>query len=65
EALMLEPTETESKETLDAAAEIIISLLKKAKTDAASLHAAPQTTPVGRPDEVQAARNPKLRYTFA
>lgn len=64
EALMLEPTETESKETLDAAADIIIALLQKAKTDPDALHAAPLSTPVGRPDEVLAARNPKLRYTF-
>lgn len=61
EALMLEPTETESKETLDWAAQVIISLLQKAKTDPQSLHDAPLTTPVGRPDEVMAARNPKLR----
>lgn len=64
EALMIEPTETESKETLDWAAGVIIELLKKAKTDPEALHNAPVTTPVGRPDEVTAARSPKLRFGF-
>lgn len=62
EALMLEPTETESKETLDWAGGIISELLKKAYTDAESLHNTPATTPIGRPDEVAAARTPILRY---
>ncbi len=62
EALMFEPTETESKETLDKACDIVISLLKKAYTDPDALHNAPTTTPIGRPDEVLAARKPKLRY---
>ncbi len=62
EALMFEPTETEGKETLDAAAEAVIGLLKKAETDPESLHAAPVTTPIGRPDEVGAARNPRLHW---
>lgn len=62
EALMFEPTETESKETLDSVCEIVISLLEKAKTDPDSLHMAPLTTPVSRPDEVTAARKPILIY---
>ncbi len=64
EALMFEPTETESKDTLDDACDIIISLLKKAYTAPDELHAAPVTTSVGRPDEVTAARSPKLRYMW-
>ncbi|MDL2238532.1 aminomethyl-transferring glycine dehydrogenase subunit GcvPB, partial [Christensenellaceae bacterium OttesenSCG-928-K19] len=64
EALMFEPTETESKETLDNALMEICEILERAYTDAESLHAAPVTTPVGRPDEVVAARQPRLRYMF-
>lgn len=64
EALMFEPTETESKETLDEAAAAITQIIKMAYTDAESLHSAPHHAPVGRPDEVTAARSPKLRYTF-
>ncbi|MEG1103456.1 MAG: aminomethyl-transferring glycine dehydrogenase subunit GcvPB [Oscillospiraceae bacterium] len=64
EALMLEPTETESKETLDFAADVIIEILQKAKTDPQLLHASPKSTPVSRPDEVAAARNPRLRFMF-
>jgi len=60
EALMFEPTETEGKEVLDEAADIVISLLEKAKTDPESLHQAPQHTPISRPDEVLAARKPVL-----
>lgn len=62
EALMLEPTETESKETLDWAGGIIAELLAKAYTDPEALHNTPATTPIGRPDEVGAARTPILRY---
>ncbi len=65
EALMFEPTETEGKETLDAAAEAVKEILALAKTDPERLHGAPHTTPIGRPDEVGAARNPVLRYEFA
>ncbi|MEG2087115.1 MAG: aminomethyl-transferring glycine dehydrogenase subunit GcvPB [Angelakisella sp.] len=62
EALMFEPTETESKETLDWAAGVVIALLEKAHTHPEQLHNAPLTTPIGRPDEVLAARTPKLRF---
>lgn len=61
EALMFEPTETESKETLEEAAAAIIGIIDRAYTDPDSLKAAPTTTVVGRPDEVKAARTPKLR----
>ncbi len=64
EALMIEPTETESKETLDEAAEVYRSLYKMAYENAQALHDAPVTTPVRRLDEVGAARNPRLRYKF-
>ncbi len=56
EALMIEPTETESKETLDAFAEAMLRIAAKAETDPDGLHAAPVTTAVSRPDEVMAAR---------
>jgi len=65
EALMFEPTETEGKETLDLAAEAVLNIIARAKTEPEALHASPVTTPIGRPDEVGAARNPILRYDFA
>ena len=64
EALMVEPTETESLETLDEAARVFLDILAEAKTDAESLHHAPHDCPIGRPDEVTAARSPILRYDF-
>ena len=65
EALMLEPTETESKETLDWAADVFRALYELGKNDPEFMHNAPHHTPIGRPDEVKAARNPIVRYTFA
>lgn len=65
EALMAEPTETESKETLDAAADVFCKIFEEGRTDPESLHSAPHDTAIGRPDEVTAARHPKLRYTWA
>jgi glycine cleavage system P protein (glycine dehydrogenase) subunit 2 len=59
EALMIEPTETESKETLDAFAE---ALLKIRDEGAEFLHDAPHTLPISRPDEVKAAKEPILRW---
>ena len=64
EALMLEPTETESRETLDECAKAMLDILKEAHADPEALHACPVTTPIGRPDEVKAARNPVLKYEF-
>lgn len=64
EALMVEPTETESMETLDEAARVFLDILAEAKTDVESLHHAPHDCPIGRPDEVTAARSPILRYDF-
>ena len=65
EALMLEPTETESRETLDEAAEIFRKLYELGHKDPEYMHAAPHHAQIGRPDEVQAARNPILRWTRA
>ncbi len=62
EALMLEPTETESVETLDEAADKLIKLYAVAHENPEALHAAPLTTPIGRPDETKAARKPVVRY---
>ncbi len=62
EALMIEPTETESRETLDRFIEAMISLADLADRDPDALRAAPVTTPVGRLDEVAAARRMDLRW---
>jgi glycine dehydrogenase subunit 2 len=62
EALMIEPTETESKETLDEFAAALLAIAEEARTRPELLTAAPTTTPVGRLDEVSAARNPTLCY---
>jgi glycine dehydrogenase subunit 2 len=59
EALMIEPTETESKETLDAFAD---ALLRIREEDAEFLHHAPHTLSISRPDEVKAAKEPVLRW---
>lgn len=64
EALMFEPTETESKETLDWAAGVVNEIVSRAHTEPEALHAAPTRAPIRRPDEVRAARTPKLRYSF-
>lgn len=57
EALMVEPTETENKRTLDAWADALERIVQE---PAELLHEAPHTTPISRPDEVRAARNPVL-----
>jgi glycine dehydrogenase subunit 2 len=62
EALMIEPTETESKETLDAFCEAMIRIAKEAENDPHGIHAAPVTTPVRRLDQTKAAREPNLRW---
>lgn len=56
ECLMIEPTETESKETLDAFCDAMIEIARRVDADPESLHAAPCNTPVGRLDEVKAAK---------
>jgi glycine dehydrogenase subunit 2 len=62
EALMVEPTETESRETLDEFARVMHLIAEEAKHSPELLHAAPTTTPIGRLDEVAAARSPVLCY---
>jgi glycine dehydrogenase subunit 2 len=62
EALMIEPTETESKETMDAFAEALRRIDDEAVRDPDFLHAAPYNTPVSRLDEAKAARQPYLRW---
>jgi glycine dehydrogenase subunit 2 len=57
EALMIEPTETESKETLERFVEALIQIAEEARTDPELLKSAPHITPVGRGDEVKAAKD--------
>ena len=64
EALMAEPCETESKETLDWAIDVFKELNDIAYSDPEKLHQAPVKTPVTRLDEVGAARHPVLKYEF-
>jgi glycine dehydrogenase subunit 2 len=63
EAMMIEPTETESRETLDEFCDAMIQIAREAETDPHAVHAAPVTTPVGRLDQTRAARQPDLRWT--
>ena len=62
DSLMIEPTETETRETLDEFAETLIKILEEAGTNPEILKKAPHNTPVSRLDEVQAARKPDLRW---
>ena len=55
----MEPTETESKETLDAFADVLLSIIQE---DAAYLQKAPHTLAISRADEVKAAKEPILRW---
>jgi glycine dehydrogenase subunit 2 len=64
EALMIEPTETESLETLDRFVDVMHDIARLAAADPDRLRAAPVTTPVGRLDEAGAARRPDLRHRF-
>jgi len=63
EALMIEPTETEPPEAVEALAEAMIAVAKEAESDPDVLHGAPWTAPIGRLDEATAARRPVLRWT--
>ncbi|NOU95730.1 aminotransferase class V-fold PLP-dependent enzyme [Paenibacillus sp. LMG 31456] len=63
ECIMIEPTETESKETLDAFIDTMIQIAQEAEENPELLHNAPYTTPVRRLDETQAARKPVLNCT--
>jgi glycine dehydrogenase subunit 2 len=62
EALMIEPTETEPRETLDAFAAAMVRIAERAKSDPASVKAAPKNAPLARLDEVTAARHPQLKW---
>lgn len=62
EALMIEPTETESKETLDEFIDVMIRISEEAKENPEVVQEAPHTTVIKRLDETQAARKPVLRY---
>jgi glycine dehydrogenase subunit 2 len=63
EALMVEPTETESKETIDGLADALNQIASEAVENPELLHDAPVTTPVRRPDEARAARQLTVRWT--
>ena len=65
EALMIEPTETETKETLDAFADALRSILEEAAQDPEIARNAPYTTPVRRLDEARAAKHPVVRQPRA
>ena len=62
QAMMIEPTETESKETLDAFIEVMHKIAAEAAEDPAILQGAPHNAPITRPDETAAARKPILKY---
>lgn len=62
EALMIEPTESESKEALDRFADAMLAINEEVKTDPEKVKGAPYTTPIQRPDEARAARFLKLRW---
>ena len=64
EALLIEPTETETRETLDAFAEAIAAILREAREDPEIARNAPYTTPVRRLDEAGAAKRPVLRQAL-
>jgi glycine dehydrogenase subunit 2 len=63
EALMIEPTESESRETLDRFVEAMRRIALEAEETPDAVTGAPHTTPVARPDEARAARRLKLRWT--
>ncbi|MEE9206605.1 MAG: aminomethyl-transferring glycine dehydrogenase subunit GcvPB, partial [Acidimicrobiia bacterium] len=65
EALMVEPTETESPETVEALAQALNDIAQSAHTDAENLHTAPHHTPITRTDDALAARHPVLTWHMA
>ncbi|BBA35480.1 glycine dehydrogenase subunit 2 [Methylocaldum marinum] len=62
ECFLIEPTETESKETLDAFIQVMAAILQEAETEPDRVKSAPHSLPVRRLDEVRAARHPDLAY---
>jgi len=65
EAMMIEPTETESKQAIDEYAALLRQIAREVEEEPETVLKAPHTTPIGRVDEVRAARQPDLRYAFA
>ena len=65
EALMIEPTETESRESLERFAQAMLAIAEEAERDPELLRAAPHASPIGRLDEANAARHPILRWSPA
>ena len=65
QAIMIEPTETESKETIDAFVEVMRKIAAEAAENPHYLKGAPHNTPISRPDETRAARQPILKYADA
>ncbi|MBQ2338881.1 MAG: aminomethyl-transferring glycine dehydrogenase subunit GcvPB [Prevotella sp.] len=63
EAMMIEPTESESKETIDSFIEVMRTIAREAKEQPELVKTAPHTTPIGRVDDVLAAKQPVLSYT--
>ena len=64
EALMIEPTETETKETLDAFCDAMLAIAREAAEEPETVHEAPHSRPVKRLDEVRAVKQPVVRYRF-
>ena len=64
EALMIEPTESEAKETLDAFCDAMLAIVREAEVDPEILHSAPHSRPVRRLDEVRAAKQVVVKYRF-
>ncbi len=62
ESLMIEPTESESRETLDAFIKVMREIAEKATTEPETVRNAPYTTPIAHPDEDEAAMNPKVKF---
>ena len=62
EALLIEPTETESRESIEVLAEALIAIAAEARSNPDALTSAPRHAPIGRLDEVEAARRPDLRW---
>ncbi|MBO7622414.1 MAG: aminomethyl-transferring glycine dehydrogenase subunit GcvPB, partial [Bacteroidales bacterium] len=62
QALMIEPTESESKETIDGFIEVMRKIAAEAAEDPSFLKSAPHNAPITRPDETTAARQPILKY---
>jgi glycine dehydrogenase subunit 2 len=63
EAIMIEPTESETKEKLDEFVDTMLQIAQEAKTNPENILSAPHSTPVKKIDEVTAARHPDLKYT--